>query len=281
MSQVLYIIGNGFDLHYGLETGVSTFKKLLSQKYIDTVGINALELFDSYGVNWGDYEMSLSDLDLNSVKDSIMTYPDYLSDHESDREDCIYYTNMHINQLIDAVYDSLHEMIQNANSQLQSINHDYIELLSINECSPIVSFNYTSTLELLYGIKAYHIHGLYEDGDNLIFGYKDMNSEKLLSGLEEDYYVDAQIDSINQLYADFKKKIQINQLREYLSLIGRVDIVIVFGHSMSLVDYEYFDMINKLLSPSEWRVSYHNKNDTVLLNASQYLFCDKIKFFRL
>ena len=85
MSQVLYIIGNGFDLHYGLETGVSTFKKLLSQKYIDTVGINALELFDSYGVNWGDYEMSLSDLDLNSVKDSIMTYPDYLSDHESDR----------------------------------------------------------------------------------------------------------------------------------------------------------------------------------------------------
>jgi len=41
MSKVLYIIGNGFDLHYGLETGVNTFKNILSQKYIDTVGINA------------------------------------------------------------------------------------------------------------------------------------------------------------------------------------------------------------------------------------------------
>ena len=270
MSKVLYIIGNGFDLHYGLETGVNTFKNILSQKYIDTVGINALELFDAYGVDWGEYEMSLSDLDLKSVQDLIMTYPDYLSDHESDREDCIYNTNMHINQLTDAVSDSLHEMIQNANSQLRNLN--YNELLPINECSPIVSFNYTSTLELLYGIKAYHIHGLYEEGDNLIFGYKDMNSKNLLSRLEEDYYVDAQIDSINQLYAEFKKKIQIYQLEEYLNQIGDVDIVIVYGHSMSIVDYEYFVMINKLLSPSEWNVSYHGESDLVLFNVRQYSF---------
>ncbi|MBP3807771.1 MAG: bacteriophage abortive infection AbiH family protein [Eubacterium sp.] len=279
MSKVLYIIGNGFDLHYGLETGVNTFKNILSQKYIDTVGINALELFDAYGVDWGEYEMSLSDLDLKSVQDLIMTYPDYLSDHESDREDCIYNTNMHINQLTDAVSDSLHEMIQNANSQLRNLN--YNELLPINECSPIVSFNYTSTLELLYGIKAYHIHGLYEEGDNLIFGYKDMNSKNLLSRLEEDYYVDAQIDSINQLYADFKKKIQIYQLEEYLNQIGDVDIVIVYGHSMSIVDYEYFVMINKLLSPSEWNVSYHGESDVVLFNVRQYSFFEKIKMFQL
>ncbi len=279
MSKVLYIIGNGFDLHYGLETGVAAFKKLLSQKYIDTVGINALELFDAYGVDWGEYEMSLSDLDLKSVQDLIMTYPDYLSDHESDREDCIYNTNMHINQLTDAVSDSLHEMIQNANSQLRNLN--YNELLPINECSPIVSFNYTSTLELLYGIKAYHIHGLYEEGDDLIFGYKDMNSKNLLSRLEEDYYVDAQIDSINQLYADFKKKIQINQLEEYLYQIGNIDIVIVYGHSMSLVDYEYFVIINELLSPSEWNVSYHGENDLVLFNVRQYSFFEKIKMFQL
>lgn len=279
MPQVLYIIGNGFDLHYGLETGVAAFKKLLSQKYIDTVGINALELFDAYGVDWGEYEMSLSDLDLESVQDLIMTYPDYLSDHESDREDCIYNTNTHINQLIDAVYDSLHEMIQNANSQLRNLN--YNELLPINECSPIVSFNYTSTLELLYGIKAYHIHGLYEEGDDLIFGYKDMNSKNLLSRLEEDYYVDAQIDSINQLYAEFKKKIQIYQLEEYLNQIGDVDIVVVYGHSMSIVDYEYFVMINKLLSPSEWNVSYHGESDLVLFNVRQYSFFEKIKMFQL
>lgn len=279
MSKVLYIIGNGFDLHYGLETGVNTFKNILSQKYIDTVGINALELFDAYGVDWGEYEMSLSDLDLKSVQDLIMTYPDYLSDHESDREDCIYNTNMHINQLTDAVSDSLHEMIQNANSQLRNLN--YNELLPINECSPIVSFNYTSTLELLYGIKAYHIHGLYEEGDNLIFGYKDMNSKNLLSRLEEDYYVVAQIDSINQLYADFKKKIQINQLEEYLYQIGNIDIVIVYGHSMSLVDYEYFVIINELLSPSEWKVSYHGENDLVLFNVRQYSFFEKIKMFQL
>lgn len=279
MSKVLYIIGNGFDLHYGLETGVNTFKNILSQKYIDTVGINALELFDAYGVDWGEYEMSLSDLDLKSVQDLIMTYPDYLSDHESDREDCIYNTNMHINQLTDAVSDSLHEMIQNANSQLRNLN--YNELLPINECSPIVSFNYTSTLELLYGIKAYHIQGLYEEGDNLIFGYKDMNSKNLLSRLEEDYYVDAQIDSINQLYAEFKKKIQIYQLEEYLNQIGDVDIVVVYGHSMSIVDYEYFVMINKLLSPSEWNVSYHGESDLVLINVRQYSFFEKIKMFQL
>ena len=135
-----------------------------------------------------------------------------------------------------------------------------------------MSFNYTSTLELLYGIKAYHIHGLYEEGDNLIFGYKDMNSKNLLSRLEEDYYVDAQIDSINQLYAEFKKKIQIYQLEEYLNQIGDVDIVIVYGHSMSIVDYEYFVMINKLLSPSEWNVSYHGESDLVLFNVRQYSF---------
>ena len=68
---------------------------------------------------------------------------------------------------------------------------------------------------------------------------------------------------------------------EYLYQIGNIDIVIVYGHSMSLVDYDYFVIINELLSPSEWNVSYHGENDLVLFNVRQYSFFEKIKMFQL
>ena len=50
---------------------------------------------------------------------------------------------------------------------------------------------------------------------------------------------------------------------------------------MSLVDYEYFVIINELLSPSEWNVSYHGESDLVLFNVRQYSFFEKIKMFQL
>ena len=278
MTRCLYIIGNGFDLHYGLHTGVDTFKRILASKYIEYLNMNALDSFGLYGVHWGEFEQSLAGMNLEAIKNVVLSYPDYLSDRESDREDCIYNTNFHVTQLHEAVDNSLTDMIQNADSELNYIDPNKTDIIPLS--GPIISFNYTNTIEALYGISdIFHIHGLYGEDENLIFGYKDINEKTILPDLEEDYYVTTQINDINEFYYSYKKEIQLNRLNLFLQEIGTIDIVCVYGHSMSPVDSVYFELIDQVLNPAIWKVSCYNCDDPVICNCKLYSFYKKIQMF--
>lgn len=57
--RTLYIIGNGFDLHFNLKTKTDNFENYLKNQTIYNGVDNASDVFNSYGVNWYEYEQSL------------------------------------------------------------------------------------------------------------------------------------------------------------------------------------------------------------------------------
>ena len=96
----LYVIGNGLDLHFGLKTSVKDFSAYLSKEYVPEDMENARWVFEGlYGVDWSEYEQALAGMDLDAIYENHMRGPDYLSDHESDREGTVWEMQSYLSQL--------------------------------------------------------------------------------------------------------------------------------------------------------------------------------------
>ena len=150
MRRRLFVIGNGFDLHFGLPTKVSDFKDYLSYQNVYSMG-NAREVYDSYGVNWSEFEKSLASISIDCIYEENAQGPDYLSDRESDRDGGIIEMVELTDQFLEARNNALNEMINNTESKIQSIQSPYRK--SLFNDSIIISFNYTSTLETLFDLQ--------------------------------------------------------------------------------------------------------------------------------
>lgn len=51
----LFIIGNGFDLHFGLPTTVDRYIEILTDFKLHN-GENVIEVYSNYGVDWNQFE---------------------------------------------------------------------------------------------------------------------------------------------------------------------------------------------------------------------------------
>jgi len=132
-------------------------------------------MFSEYGVDWSEYEESLASMDLDTIAEDLIRWPDYLSDKESDRDAVILNVQLNLESLSDAIGESLKEMVSKANEDLWHMMGKTQTIFSAGDV--ILSFNYTSTIETMYDLpdecEILHIHGYYENGDNLVFGYRD------------------------------------------------------------------------------------------------------------
>lgn len=270
-SSTLYIIGNGFDIHYGLHTQVDDFKEILETKDIYNSYCNTLDFFANLGVDWSDFEEGLKYFDLEEFAEQNEIMPDYLSDHESDRDGGISVIEEMTRSLLEAVEDSLREMADNANHDLTEIPKPFKLPFQIQPGDAIINFNYTSTIEYLYGnqlnylsIPVFHIHGCYADGDDLIYGYSQPVSHDIRSS--DDYYLMMQDEAINDLYKTWEKPMQITRLGDFLQdygsdCLGKLITVKTYGHKMNNVDLPYMDDIDRMLCPARWDISYHNPDE--------------------
>lgn len=280
MKNKLYVIGNGFDLYHGLKTGVNDFKKKLVQKNIYNHSTDALDLFEGYGVNWGEYENSLSSIDLNIIEELNLTSPDYSSDRESDRDGTIFNMEEHLNSLSNSVSESLNEMIGEVNDSIYSYQPLLKNLLQSGDV--IINFNYTLTIEALYNlsenIKMLYIHGSYENKDELIFGYK---SQERFRDYEEKSFNTLSLQRINE---EISKKNENNKLYyqqelsslndEYDNLIADRDFYIDKQRELILDFHKSFkkkikiealkDFLDEVRNIDEIRVLGHSMSETDL-----------------
>lgn len=58
--NTLYIIGNGFDLHFGLPTSTTDFRAILESQKASNDFSNASELLEWYLPRWSDFESGLA-----------------------------------------------------------------------------------------------------------------------------------------------------------------------------------------------------------------------------
>ncbi|EUB23289.1 bacteriophage abortive infection protein AbiH [Streptococcus sp. AS20] len=317
MRRRLFVIGNGFDLHFGLPTKVSDFKDYLSYQNVYSMG-NAREVYDSYGVNWSEFEKSLASISIDCIYEENAQGPDYLSDRESDRDGGIIEMVELTDQFLEARNNALNEMINNTESKIQSIQSPYRK--SLFNDSIIISFNYTSTLETLFDLQhseVYHIHGYFPNQDKLIFGYKKeerslletnatiyskfeeeiykISHDSKLSDNEKelkrdeikflyedgyyDYYLDQQREVVNSFYKSNKKTFRYDELKAFLAdyVEQSIDEVVVLGQSMAEVDSEYMEIIEGVIKPKRWIISQF-EGQPDKLDLKNYTFNKKISF---
>lgn len=283
----LYIIGNGFDLHFKLKTRPNHFVEYLKAQSIYNEVDSAFEVFNCYGVNWYEYEQSLNDIDLNKIEFQNEIQPDYLSDRESDRDGGILNMQMYVDSLSEAIKSALGQMVIAANNDVLTLSRSHQPKRLFKAGDAILTFNYTSTIELLFevpdAVPICHIHGCYDQGSPLVFGYR--NNKNSYAGtwadIDEDhwdFYVAQQREAVYGFYKSWEKKLEIGNLMSFLSCCRGIDSVVVLGHSMSAVDAEYMEHVETYLNPRIWEVSYYSPDDITRVQSQGYSFQRKIRF---
>ena len=161
--DTLYIIGNGFDLHHGLDTSYKNFRDNVVLK---TPNLRKL-LLDLYGdaINedmwWSDFEAKLSDIDYNHLLNS-----DY----------GVAMGGMKVQNFLTGQLPPLFGKwiksikLKNAPEKQLDIDKDAL----------FFTFNYSLVLEIIYEVNKdniWHIHNSIEEVDKIIVGHdSDLNT---------------------------------------------------------------------------------------------------------
>lgn len=289
----LFIIGNGFDLAHNLPTNFDPDFKRITKKYEYE---NFWEIYQTKNIDiWADFENLLAYPDFNSLESIFVGYePKYLSDRESDRDSII--TQADINGRLK---DALYEFANNAEKFLNNIKKQVLIERIIDINGYYVSFNYTHTLEKIYGIPEYrvlHIHG--EAGKkNLELGYPkgsfspekyvydqkmkgrepfvEIPIEKYIE-INEDYYIRTAYDNLYNKCKSFYKETNIKGLEEFLTANQcNINEIVVYGHSCN-IDFDYFSYLDAKFKDAQWLFyAYDEKTrNSVRKLITKYKICN-------
>ena len=163
-TQII-IVGNGFDVNHGIPSSYAHFKTWLSNN--DKELFDFLERYiDVAGDWWNDFERSLSEIDIPKL---IRETP--LEDKPVNPRIPPSFSHPACWRL-DSVRDAISLKFTEWVKTLDGVEIN--KKIDLPEACLYISFNYTDTLEILYGIEdVLHIHGDVGKNDILIIGHGD------------------------------------------------------------------------------------------------------------
>lgn len=285
----LNIIGNGFDLYHGLPTSYYFFACYVLE--------NSEEIYDQlanmYGISkglyshiseeltrgiddigfWSEFEKSLGYIDSGWVEESLLDEldlecPDFAVTLEIDKPN-----------LVSDIKEMLHNWIFYTvdKDEVYSIVKNKLSdnLIKFGADDDFISFNYTHTLEKVYGLEhIFHIHGKCCDEDELIIGhgnYKEiLRLQNKIRELDDDAQFNQAANNRVQEYS-FEKEI-LESLRKPVSeceaalesrllYCNKPDLISVYGCSLGDVDRPYMKLIHEKWPDVKWRFSVYSSRD--------------------
>lgn len=147
-------------------------------------------------------------------------------------------------------------------------------LLDLPDTASFITFNYTPTLEYVYGVRPdgiLHIHGRVLDKNEFLqFGSPDNNPFELRKMLEDKYGMDDFYGATIQQgvtvacdrCADTLKNIEGNYdaLNHFLDTLPKINTVIIMGNSFDKVDKPYYRDVLARYRDAEWVFCEHDSN---------------------
>lgn len=262
-QKTLIIIGNGFDLANGIESSYSDFKKWLQKngKY------RLIGLMDTFFSNkrdvWGDIEKALGEYDEDSILDYCKPDEEINYDHAmrsmaavEDAPDWIF----------EPILDEFIEEFKNWVDSIDIANTEKIRDLPA-ECK-YLTFNYTETLEKIYGISEsniLHIHGSRLSGEKYIIGHDNLrNPNDVYNDESQMLYLQQTRSKIikwmNSLTKDSTSII--HQNHNFFNSLSDIERVVVYGHSFYEVDWLYMkEIVKRIGIDKPWVISYYSSKD--------------------
>ncbi len=270
----LYIIGNGFDLWHELPTSYDHFYQFAK---------DVLEELEPYyevdavqGRLWCDFEKSLGFFNWSQFYE-FYDHTDVTSEDFRPSEAF-------------GLEDELTEEAEHLVKKIRDCFHAWIDDIDVSSAkrkmrfapsSRFLTFNYTATLQSVYGVdddNVFHIHGKSDRLDELIFGHRE--------AMEEEPELDENDDNNRTIFSDaegaakypfyaLQKPVDeiIQKNREYFESLHGITDVMVIGHSLNNVDLPYFRELAQNMVGSRWFV-YCYKDEEKAGCFQQLLNCD-------
>lgn len=276
----LYILGNGFDLAHGIKSAYSNFKQYMHSNWkgnISSLPIsNDVFLYDldevygfligiisnsAYCKDWSDFEDALSRFKYDSYFAPMAL--DLGEDFDGDPLSLAYGRSTIANLLSTSIkYINIF-----FSEWIKTIKIDCLKLdtfCSVFRQSDLyLTFNYTKTLENLYGIsidKICHIHGTYDK--KIIIGHGE---EKNPYEKEYEKLYGAQ-DELQKIFNGLKKDVQTcyENSKFFFHQIAKQNIkdIYSFGFSFSKPDRFYIKKICQMLDTQHvtWHLTQYNES---------------------
>lgn len=266
----LVIIGNGFDLHHGLKTSYRHYKDWLKKANPDLLK-QLNRYIDTTGDWWNDFEGNLAHFDiLRIIQEVPRVYPPR---DPRFPPSFIFPTVPFFKRLREQITASFQEWVRTISSD------DARMIMDLSAAGLYISFNYTDTLERVYGInegQILYIHGKALRGDKLVFGHSKSHYE-----IEWDYMQKHGLREIESFFdngpvitdeeyqlamnVSFLDKFPYTQIVAYSQILMpavlAANTVISYGLSFSESDYQYLEWIVEHNPSLIWRVSWHTEDD--------------------
>jgi hypothetical protein len=260
----LYVIGNGFDLWHGLPTSYRQFYEFAKE---------ILDEFENYYLfevtqagPWCDFENSLGVFNWHQFYDA---HNHIDVQDESFRPSFVYCLEDDLREQADQHVDSIRDCFR---EWIDEIDISTAEgRLALAENALFLSFNYTSTLETVYGIdekNVLHIHGRSETCDELVFGHGDTMEE--VPELDENgdsnhtIFSDAEGAAKYPFYALQKPVLEtLENNQEFFDSLAYISEITVIGHSLNKIDLPYFKQLAASAPNAMWIVCSFNAGDEI------------------
>lgn len=320
IDNVLYIIGNGFDLHHDVESGYNSFRDWLKRYNPELFHIYSTVC--RYDALWSDFENGMAYVD----RDYFINFAElFLPDYSKDPDD---WQMADILMAGDWARDKAFELI----SDLKSSFYKWIKSLRAPKSyeskkifldfdARYLTFNYTDFLESKYGIDSAnikYIHGNRLCGkESLVVGHggddeafdkwwntkhydkprygrngkkffkRDHAWKTYRSHLPE---YEGIAEGVQEYYEESRKPVEriIRDNDAYFSDLYDVEVIYVLGFSFNPIDMPYINRIIECNDASEnirWNVSYYNddekRNFQQILTNVRIDVESKVQFHRL
>ena len=294
--KILYIIGNGFDLHHGLKSSYDEY-----HKYVKKNSQNVDDFLNQYFILkdkqdekdgaywWCDFENDLASFNVEQFYSDRNNVSEGFWDQENPSWSD--YNGVE-DEIIDESGKMHSEIRESFWKWINDISETEIEQKNMHfeKDALFLSFNYTPTLEKVYNIpNVFHIHGYIGDGNDekLVFGHGMEVLEGEIPELDENGEsnrtpsYDAEAAS-HILFYQFQKPVKniIDENQSFFDSLKDVEKVVVLGHSLNDIDMLYILKIKKCISKkSSWLIVYYdNKDKERAKDAMNIIGCDKKQY---
>lgn len=254
-KDTLYIIGNGFDLHHGLNTSYKNFR--------DNVILKApnlwKQLIDIYGDDvtkdmwWSDFEAKLADINYNHLLNSY---------------NGVAMGGMKVQNFLTGQLPPLFgKWIKSINLNIVPENE-----LDIDKDALFFTFNYSLVLEKIYKVNKdniWHIHNSIEEVDSIIVGH-DSDENRLVSNYNSNganqQYNSWIVDNIIPWAAKGAKGVnkRIEENMKNFNKYSTIKHIISMGFSFNEIDMPYIKAIissNYNKNDIDWTIYYHQEGE--------------------
>lgn len=277
-DNVLYVIGNGFDLHHGVMSSYKAFRYWLEKHHKKL--FCRLEKACRVNFLWSEFERALGYVSREEFLLSGMAWLPHNWDPNRDSYSELFFAEDMARNSGDFFLRDIQECFREWVLSIKWYPEYNQKKIMIDTEARFITFNYTPFLETQYGIpkeNILYIHGKRADklnpplighdgSDTFVDWFKTKECKKWKRYYKGKYSllpeVEMLTESVESFYSESEKPVSsiICKFKEFFDDLYDVEHIYVLGHSLGNVDMPYFKKISKsndFPAKINWHISYY------------------------